>query len=327
MLEGLKRTIRTYIEQLCDEATHRNAVIQALERRGFALHPDAVCRAGVLSLEVYRSLRGHLPRPALKMAASVQLYMEAAFLLDDVADEDVGKTFDSTPAREIAIGITLLNCASLAAFEAVMMTGARVTHLQPFQDLIRDCITSCSGQYLDANLSSADVVSTETAMDMTERKAGGCGRMATGFAAGLAGADKQDVDQFSEFGYYLFTYLQLLDDIRDASSTDDGLPDDIAGGKKTVPIVYYLATLREHGNSQGDGTIDIASGRLPNFEEYQRTYDATGAKAFGALVAYEYLTQAKASLAILAERSVPVSALERIISDIKLTPQEILGSS
>ena len=89
MLDALRTEIEEGVSRYCAEPSHRDAVLAALKRPGFALHAESQCRAGILTLEVYRAVRGDLDRCAWHAASAVELYQEAAFLFDDVADDDV----------------------------------------------------------------------------------------------------------------------------------------------------------------------------------------------------------------------------------------------
>ncbi len=51
---------------------------------------------------------------------------------------------------------------------------------------------------------------------MTSLKAGSLGRFAAGLGASMATDDPEIVDLCGDFGFNLFTYLQLVDDLRDA---------------------------------------------------------------------------------------------------------------
>jgi hypothetical protein len=56
MLKVLRSEIAGAVSRHCDLAPHREAVLEALGREGFALHPESRCRSGLLALQVYRAL-------------------------------------------------------------------------------------------------------------------------------------------------------------------------------------------------------------------------------------------------------------------------------
>ena len=235
MLDALRTEIERAVSRHCEVASHRRAVLEALRRSGFALHPEARCRAGVIALHVCRAVRGTLDEPGWRAAAAVELYQEATFLFDDVADQEVDPAFESTYAVELALAITVMSCGLAAACDAVGMSGADSSALLSLQQLARNCITACSGQYMDAAMEGLEASTTEEALTMTELKAGGCGRLATSFAAELATDDDGLRGLFSDLGFNVFVYLQLVDDLRDACPTESA-SGDLLRGKKTVPL-------------------------------------------------------------------------------------------
>ena len=68
MLGLLRLEIRKTVDSYCAEPTHREAMLSALARPGFALHAEARCRAGLLTLYVYRATCGS-PSPVAFQAA------------------------------------------------------------------------------------------------------------------------------------------------------------------------------------------------------------------------------------------------------------------
>lgn len=325
MMDRLKTEIERTISQYCDEPLHRDAVLRALARPGFALHPSARCRAGALALEIYRAIRGQPSDAAWLAAAAVELYLEAGFLFDDVADQEVDPGLDSSGPEELALAITMMNCGVAAAYDAARRAEASPDALLSVQRLVRDCITACGGQFLDASLSRQDVATTEEALRMTELKAGGCGKLAASFAAEIATDDEELISLFRDFGFNLFTYLQLVDDLRDAGPAQ-GTFSDMALRKMTVPLVYFYSSLNAERLDAANGIMPARIGAEPG-HDYAPVFEASGASVFGAVVAEAYLNLARADLAGLSNRLGTLDNLERLIDTLELRPQEIVAAS
>jgi hypothetical protein len=100
-----------------------DAVLGILRRPGFALRADAHCRAGSLTLGVYRTIRGDVSEAAWHTAAAVKVYIEVGFLFDDVADGDVDERRSSSVSEEGTLAVATMNCGVAAAVEAVHMEG------------------------------------------------------------------------------------------------------------------------------------------------------------------------------------------------------------
>ena len=318
MLDAMRSEIEKGVSRHCNVPSHRDAVLEALRRPGFALHPEAQCRAGILTLEIYRAICGGLDAAAWHGAVAVELYQEAAFLFDDVADDDMDSALASNTATEIPLAISVMNCAVAAACDAAMASGADASGLLALQNMVRNCIAACAGQHMDAALALRDVSTTTEALQMTELKAGGCGRMAASFGADLATEDEEVRSLFSDLGFNIFVYLQLVDDLRDAYPAE-GTPTDLLQGKKTVPLAYF------HGAAPDQRAIGSDAIMLQDDNDvgYRRKFDESGANTFGAVVAEAYLNQAKANLADLSDRLGSLDRLERLIESLEIGPQEI----
>src|SRR2546427_4529515 len=111
----------------------RQDLVKLLRRPGYALHPDGLCRAGVLALHVHDAVsRQSMGRTALLAAAAVEIQMEAAFVFDDVADAAPG----GTRGEDLGLAIALLTAGAAAPPEA----GARPLHRpRPVGDRSREC--------------------------------------------------------------------------------------------------------------------------------------------------------------------------------------------
>ncbi len=157
---------------------------------------------------------------------------------------------------------------------------------------------------------------------MTSLKAGSLGRFATGLGAGLATEDPEIIRVCGDFGFNLFTYLQLADDLRDACPSQ-GAVQDLLQNKKTMPVVFFQ-NRRARSNGQVvcsiippepvDGT---AAGDWQDFE-------SSGARVFSAIVAEAFLNRAKRNLADIKSRLGTVGSLERLVSSIEINPEEVL---
>ena len=325
MLDELKANIERTISRDCDEPQLRDAVLSALRRPGFALHPDAHCRAGGLALGVYRAIRGGLSEPAWHAAAAAELYIEAGFLFDDVADREIDEGLGSSISEEVTLAITLMNCGVAAAAEAVHLAGLGPSSHRPLRQLARNCLSACAGQLLDARLEREDEVTSDEALRMTALKAGGCGRLAASVGASIATADDEMIALFGELGSDLFIYLQLIDDIRDASPAE-GVSRDLLQRKKTLPLLYFYNWMSADGKDAA-GDIMPAEFGAESRETLAPAFDATGAGVFGAVVAEAYLNQARANLADLSALLGPLEHLERYIDGIELIRHEALAAS
>jgi geranylgeranyl pyrophosphate synthase len=327
MLAALRAEVRKTIElHYHGEPAFQGAMLRALARPGFALHPQAPCRAGVLTLEIYRVISGPPSVAAIQAAVAVELHMQAAYMFDNVADRDKGSADDRSYAEELALAIGLLSCGQSTVCEATFAAGRHGSGLQSLMRWVGDCASKCcTGQFLDAYLQRQLLATTEQALEMTSLKAGSLGRFATGLGASMATEDPEIVHLSGEFGFNLFTYLQLVDDLRDACNAQDS-PGDLMRHKKTLPVVFFQNSLTERNPDVVCSIIPPEADERAKADA-RRKFEFSAARIFGSIAAEAFLNRAKSNLASIKNRLGTVGNLERFVSSFEISPQEVVASS
>jgi geranylgeranyl pyrophosphate synthase len=324
-LASLRVEIRNTVGIYCEDPLFRVAILRTLARPGFALDPEAPCRAGILSLEVDHAISGTSSPAAVQAAAASEFHMQAAYMFDSVADNDSGPDDGLKPAEKLAIAIALLTYGQASVYNAAFAAGLRRSGLQSLTRLAADCASSCcSGQFLDAHLEKLHSATTEDSLKMTSLKAGSLGRFAAGLGASVATEDHELVSLFGDFGFNLFTYLQLLDDLRDAYPAH-GEARDLTLNKKTLPVVFFR-------NPEAERNRAVVCSIIPQEAYHSGTagvaqeFEASGARLFGAIVAEAFLNRAKARLAEIKNRLGTVGGLERFVRSLEISPQEVVSN-
>ncbi len=300
-------------------------MLYALARPGFALHPQAPYHAGILTLEVYQAISGPPSAAAIQAAVAVELHMQAAYMFDNVADRDKGSSDDLPPAEELALAICLLSCGQTVLCEAACAAGRHGSGLRSLLQWAGNCASDCcAGQFLDAYLEKQPLSTTEEALKMTSLKAGSLGRFATGLGASMATEDPDIVSLNGEFGFNLFTYFQLVDDLRDACPAQD-LQRDLTRHKKTLPVVFFHNSMMQRNPEVVCSIIPPEACEKTRVDAWQE-FEASGARIFGAIAAEAFLNRAKANLADIKSRLGKVGNLERFVSSFEISPQEVVAS-
>jgi geranylgeranyl pyrophosphate synthase len=304
MMGPLREQIQEVIATRVSTAI-REDLMKLLRRSGYALHPEGACRAGGLALTVHEAItRESGGRTALLAAAAVELQMEAMYVFDEVADEAPhGKR-----SEDLALAIALLTAGSAAAVEAAADSPDPSAALDHFCRAYSD---SSAGQFLDAMLQSRGGATLEEAFQATCLKAGGLGKFVTGFAARVAGADRQGVTLFERLGDHTFTLAQLVDDLRDACAS--GQSSDLAQGKATLPVVFY---------GQGIDPLVPANGMLS--AEVRDIYESSGAPLYAGILAHSYMSRAEEDLSLLAQHGYAVEGLVRFLESVDSVAGETL---
>ena len=311
MALALPSRIREAIERLAALPEQRDALIAALERPGHALSPEADCRSGTLVLACYGAASKAFDEAALTAAVAVELQSEAAFLLDGVADGDLPE--GAGPGEELALGMALSECAACVACEATRSLASEANGVDALIQFHRSCIGACAGQLLDSRFERRSRVTMEQSLHMTALKAGSLGRFAGGFGARLATRDAQRITDLEELGQAAFTFAQLVDDLRDACSSDPGR-DDLTRSKKTVPLAFVRGRDELPLREPASVTIDPA----------RRSYEQWGAWVFGALVAELILRRARVVVERLDQQRCAVQELERFIDSLERSFESVV---
>ena len=325
MLHALRSEIQNSIDIYFTEPTQKENILLVLSRSGFALHPEAKCRAGLLPLEIYRAIHGTLNDTAFQAAVATELYMEAAYIFDQVADYELDQADSLSAAEELALAIGLMSCGAAMACEAARQAGNNERCVRSLLQLHRDCIASTSGQFLDSRVQKLGLGTTDEALRITGLKSGSIGRLATAFASNIATDEPQTIKLFEEFGFNLFTYMQLVDDLRDACPENNSLTD-LGQHKKTLPVVYFSNFLAEGSTVPNSGIMSPNSGE-PISQEVRQAFKASGAEVFSAIIAETFLNRAKNNLAALRDRALMVDGLEQLVRSVEFNPTEILAVS
>ena len=319
----LRDRIRGIVGTYCDNGTHRQEMLRVLSRPGFALDEESDCQAGALTVGAYEAVVGEVDDVATTAAAAVQLQMEAAYLFDDVADDEVDPSSGCTPAESLALAISLLTCGAGAASEAADLPqrGARTTTLSAFH---RDCTNAAGGQYLDAALQRREGVSTKDALSMTALKCGSLGRFAAAFGAGVAQAEASVIELLGEFGYNFLTYAQLVDDIRDACPVD-APRQDLLYHKNTLPLAHFYAFLADRPwiTGEADPHQSILGARS---EDVRRLYLESGAELFSAVIAETFLGRARRVLDGVRHHTKGAHILQQMVESLEIAAEELAGA-
>ena len=325
MLAALRAEIRRTVVLYCEEPLFRKAMLCALARPGFALHPQAPCRAGILTLEVYQAISGSLGVAAIQAAVAVELHMQAAYMFDNVADRDTN-CHDLSVAEELALAIALLSWGQAAAGEAVCVAGRNGIGLRSLLKWSRSCASGCcAGQFLDAYLEKRPRVTIDEAITMTSMKAGNLGRFAAGLGASVATDSCEMVRLCGDFGFNLFTCLQLVDDLRDACPAQ-GPQSDLVRHKKTLPLVFFHDSLAGKSNGVVCSIMPADAFGEDGLDVIQ-AFKASDAQLFGVIVAEAFLNRAKSNLADIKNRVATTGNLERLVSSFEINPREVVACS
>jgi geranylgeranyl diphosphate synthase type I len=197
------------------------------------------------------------PAHAMPAAAAIEILHNFSLLHDDI--EDNSPLRRHRPAVWTIWGIPQTINVGDGMFAAAFLTMGRLAAAgvparlcslaaSAFQET---CLTLTEGQYLDMSFETRPEVELDEYLWMIQAKTAALLGTATRIGALLADAGSDIVAAYREFGTAVGMAFQIQDDILGiwGNETFTGKPGagDIAQRKKTLPLVYTMAQLKQRG--------------------------------------------------------------------------------
>ncbi len=237
----------------------------------------------------------------VKLAAIIEFIHTATLLHDDVVDESTMRRGRETANALFGNQASVLVGDFLYTRSFQMMT--ELKSLKVLEDLADATNVLAEGEVLQLmNCNDADT-SEESYMQVIYCKTARLFEAATHLAAVLAERDEATCQAMSDYGRYLGTAFQLVDDVldytADAEELGKNLGDDLAEGKPTLPLIHAIA----HANGEESQRIRnaIENGGCDEVEAVVATLKHTGSLEYTMQRAVEEADKAIAALAILPE--------------------------
>ncbi|MFP3909752.1 MAG: polyprenyl synthetase family protein [Archaeoglobaceae archaeon] len=240
-------------------------------------------------------------RKILPSALAIEIIHNFTLIHDDIMDKDVMRRNAPTvhvkwnEPTAILAGDTLF----AKAFEIITECDVEPENVVRATKMLADvCIKICEGQYLDMGFEKRKNISEEEYINMVERKTAVLIATACSLPAVLLGKDKQIVDTLWNFGLASGTAFQIHDDVLDVVGGDKIGKDwcsDIVEGKMTLIAIKAMEMGVDIGIF-GKGNADESEKR-----EVMEKLVSSGAIDYTREMAEDYLSKAKANLAVLEE--------------------------
>lgn len=221
---------------------------------------------------------------ALPAAAAVELLHNFSLIHDDIEDHSQTRrgreTVWSKWGEPLAINAgDAMYALAFAALDRLIQTAGKPAALEAYRILTETCICLTGGQHLDISFESAHSLPLEAYWPMVSGKTGSLLSAATRLGAVCAGADGKIVREMQTFGRTLGISFQIQDDWLGiwglTAETGKSSENDLAAGKKTLPILYgfhHGKTFAAEWKRQAACGVDV--------EVLARYLEEDGAKAF-----------------------------------------------
>jgi octaprenyl-diphosphate synthase len=234
-----------------------------------------------------------------ELAAVVEFIHTATLLHDDVVDESALRRGRDTANVVFGNAASVLVGDFLHSRAFQMMV--RVGNMRAMQVLSDATNIIAEGEVLQLmNCNDPDVDETRY-LQVIRYKTAKLFEAAAQMGAIVANASAEEEQGLAEYGMYLGTAFQLIDDVLDYSGeeadTGKHLGDDLAEGKPTLPLIYVM----QHGAPEQAACVRqaIQTGGRDDFPEVLAAIRNSGALEHARKRAKEAAEQAKTAISIL----------------------------
>jgi octaprenyl-diphosphate synthase len=239
----------------------------------------------------------------VSIAAIIEFIHTATLLHDDVVDESNMRRGRETANALFGNSASVLVGDFLYTRSFQMMT--KLGNMK-IMDILSDATNIVAeGEVLQLMNCNNPDTTEESYMDVIYCKTAKLFEAATRLAAVVAGQDEKTEKAMQEYGKYLGTAFQLVDDIMDytadAKAMGKNVGDDLAEGKPTLPLLYAM----KHGNEQQKQLIRDAIEHCNGMEHLDEILAAM--KQTGSLVYTQKKAEQEADKAINALHALPES--------------------
>jgi len=234
-----------------------------------------------------------------ELAAVVEFIHTATLLHDDVVDGSELRRGKETANNVWGNEASVLVGDFLYSRAFQMMVS--VNNMRVMEILSETTNTIAEGEVKQLlNVHNADL-DEEGYLDVIRSKTAKLFESSSQLGAVLTGRNEQEQRAMADYGMYLGTAFQLIDDALDYSSSSDDLGknigDDLAEGKPTLPLIHVINT-----GTQEQATLvreALEQGGRERIEEISAAIESTGAIAYTSRSAQKEADKAIAALAVL----------------------------
>lgn len=270
-----------------------------------------------LPLLVHAAITGD-ERPALPVAGACTLLYLGADLFDNLIDHELPPSWHARdPAEANLAATTFLAAIPQLSVARLREQGTSSARLWALAHLFAETLlTMSAGEHEDLLFTRSVDVGPEMCRVMAERKSGSEFALFAKAGAILATEDPGVIEEYAAFGLCLGTASQICSDAGDIWG--EGISRDLLNGKRTLPVVHALSTLRGEHRGRLQRLLEAARGSTGRHDEVRALLAAAGSMHYTALVAEVYLQRARKHLAAASPREPAGRALRMLLDGTSL---------
>ena len=238
----------------------------------------------------------------IKLASIIEFIHTATLLHDDVVDES-----DLRRGRDTANAL-FGNAASVLVgdflYTRAFQMMAEIGNLRVMEILAETTNIIAEGEVMQLMNCNDPHLSEEAYFNVIYCKTAKLFEAATRLPAILSAANESIESALQDYGRYLGTAFQIIDDVMDYTAASDvmgkSVGDDLAEGKTTLPLIHAIRTANDEQRQLLTRAIMERNG-LDYLEQIQEILQQTGAFDYSRNKAEDEIRKAKLALSVLPE--------------------------
>ena len=238
----------------------------------------------------------------IKLASIIEFIHTATLLHDDVVDES-----DLRRGRDTANAL-FGNAASVLVgdflYTRAFQMMAEIGNLRVMEILAETTNIIAEGEVMQLMNCNDPHLSEEAYFNVIYCKTAKLFEAATRLPAILSASNESIESALQDYGRYLGTAFQIIDDVMDYTAASDvmgkSVGDDLAEGKTTLPLIHAIRTANDEQRQLLTRAIMERNG-LDYLEQIQEILQQTGAFDYSRNKAEDEIRKAKLALSVLPE--------------------------
>jgi geranylgeranyl pyrophosphate synthase len=270
-----------------------------------------------LPLLVHAAITGD-EDPALPVAGACTLLYLGADLFDNIIDNELPPSWDTwDPTEAHLAATTLLAAGPQLSISRLQGQGTPVARLWALSRSFAEAlVTMSAGEHEDLLFTDRGNVGPEMCRTLAERKSGSELALFARAGAILATEDVELIEKYAAFGLCLGAARQICTDVLDIWKGENS--PDLRNGKRTLPIVHALSTLRGESRERLQDLLRGAREGAECHNEVRKLLLAAGSVHYTTLVVEIYCQRARKHLATASPRGPAGQALHMLLDGSSL---------
>ncbi|NLT28692.1 MAG: hypothetical protein GXX97_06470 [Dehalococcoidales bacterium] len=285
----MRKEIEFYISLLPEEVGGLLREPLSVSRRGLSVANERESPWILLPLIACESICG-ITFSAIPLCASLQFFLAAGDVFDDIEDNDAPLSLSSrygvAITNNIATTLLVLGEKAIAGLKEKQVNDSKIVRI--LDTINHYYLKACTGQHLDLSQGNKLDISENEYLDILSLKSASQIECSCYTGALLATDNNELLGLFKNFGYNLGMMLQITNDIAGIISKND-----IINKKITFPVIFALSQTESFTHDKLEQYYQNQSGDELSVDNISDILSNTGAMHYSAIITESYRLSAK----------------------------------